>query len=216
MAVTRSGIPTTYRHTDFRSRLEARWAAFFDLVGWSWVYEPIDAEGYIPDFLVKGTLPLYVEVGPCVTRSDFCEKTDKADLSADVLRHDLLVVGVDPGTTWLGEFWRYDCGGSGCGYQVGDDCRCGKPGSFAWGEGAWSTCVEDSATNSTLWRLGRLTRDAAGRWPVTGCGQLGVAHTVQSFHLRPCGHYPGGHIHEPRVDLERLWSEAGNTVKWHR
>lgn len=33
-AATWSEIPTTYQHTLFRSRLEARWAAFFDLVGW--------------------------------------------------------------------------------------------------------------------------------------------------------------------------------------
>jgi hypothetical protein len=30
-------IPTRYRNTNFRSRLEAKWAAFFDIVGWRWV-----------------------------------------------------------------------------------------------------------------------------------------------------------------------------------
>ena len=29
----RAGIPTTYANTNFRSRLEARWAALFDLAG---------------------------------------------------------------------------------------------------------------------------------------------------------------------------------------
>jgi len=43
-------IPTAYANTNFRSRLEARWAAFFDLVGWKWIYEPFDFEGWIPDF----------------------------------------------------------------------------------------------------------------------------------------------------------------------
>jgi hypothetical protein len=28
------GIPTFYRARRFRSRIEARWAAFFDQVGW--------------------------------------------------------------------------------------------------------------------------------------------------------------------------------------
>lgn len=46
-------IPTRYRGTQFRSRLEARWAAFFDLVGWSWNYEPFDLLGYVPDFIVE-------------------------------------------------------------------------------------------------------------------------------------------------------------------
>ena len=37
----REGIPTLYGGVRFRSRLEARWAAFFfDVAGWSWEYEP--------------------------------------------------------------------------------------------------------------------------------------------------------------------------------
>lgn len=36
----------------FRSRLEARWAYIFDSMGWIWEYEPIDLNGYIPDFIV--------------------------------------------------------------------------------------------------------------------------------------------------------------------
>ena len=46
--------PTTYRGTRFRSRLEARWAAFFDLAGWQWIYEPGDYEGWAPDFALVG------------------------------------------------------------------------------------------------------------------------------------------------------------------
>lgn len=47
-------IPTTYRGTPFRSRLEAQWAEFFDALSIAWQYEP---EGYtngsvcyLPDF----------------------------------------------------------------------------------------------------------------------------------------------------------------------
>lgn len=46
------GIPTLYAGTQFRSRLEARWAALFDLLGWPWEYEPIDLPGWIPDFRI--------------------------------------------------------------------------------------------------------------------------------------------------------------------
>ena len=35
MNYTIKAIPTTYAGVRFRSRLEARWAAFFDLCGWS-------------------------------------------------------------------------------------------------------------------------------------------------------------------------------------
>lgn len=45
-------IPTVYRKRQMRSRLEARWAAFFDLMKWSWEYEPLDLNGWIPDFVV--------------------------------------------------------------------------------------------------------------------------------------------------------------------
>lgn len=88
------GIPTTYKSTRFRSRLEARWAAFFDLLGWSWVYEPFDGDGWIPDFLIEGPAPVLIEVGPCIDRPDY---ETKAEDGAN--RHVLmptLVLGVSP------------------------------------------------------------------------------------------------------------------------
>ena len=56
--------PTIYQGCRFRSRLEAKWAAFFDAVGWPWEYEPLDFDGYIPDFLLKIAVPTLVEVKP--------------------------------------------------------------------------------------------------------------------------------------------------------
>ena len=47
-------IPTTYSNARFRSRLEAKWAAFFDLCGWRWEYEPLDFDGWVPDFGIVG------------------------------------------------------------------------------------------------------------------------------------------------------------------
>ncbi len=59
-------IETRYRGYRFRSRLEARWAVFFDALGIEWEYE---AEGfqlpsgwYLPDFRLKGSLPMWAEV----------------------------------------------------------------------------------------------------------------------------------------------------------
>src|SRR5437764_2554576 len=66
-----ASIPTLYNGVQFRSRLEARWAAFFDLCKWEWEYEPIDLNGWIPDFrLVSNVL---VEVKPFNTFKDFFE-----------------------------------------------------------------------------------------------------------------------------------------------
>ena len=73
MAGEIKAIETNYRGCRFRSRLEARWAVFFDALGWDWQYEK---EGYtigcyeghripwLPDFEI--TTPkgqhFYVEV----------------------------------------------------------------------------------------------------------------------------------------------------------
>ena len=45
--------PTRYQETLFRSRLEARWAAWADRLGWDWTYEPVDLNGWTPDFLFR-------------------------------------------------------------------------------------------------------------------------------------------------------------------
>jgi hypothetical protein len=88
-----AAIPTEYNGGQYRSRLEARWAAFFDLVGWRYTYEPFDADGYIPDFLIHGRFPFLVEVGPCITEQDYMDKTEKP---RRLLEHVTLVVGVSP------------------------------------------------------------------------------------------------------------------------
>lgn len=80
MNYTIKAHPTTYSNVLFRSRLEARWAAFFDLAGWKWEYEPIDLDGWTPDFKVTfpcehsecgGSHTLLVEVKPYFSLSEF-------------------------------------------------------------------------------------------------------------------------------------------------
>lgn len=58
----------SYSSVLFRSRTEARWALFFDLMGWSWDYEPchygLGALNYLPDFYLPDA-DVWVEVkGP--------------------------------------------------------------------------------------------------------------------------------------------------------
>jgi hypothetical protein len=59
-----AAIPTEYNGVRFRSRLEAKWASFFDRCEWRWSYEPNDFDGYIPDFLLHFRVPVFVEVKP--------------------------------------------------------------------------------------------------------------------------------------------------------
>lgn len=70
-------IETQYKGYRFRSRLEARWAVFFDHLGLSWQYEPEgfdlgDGVWYLPDFRVESSHHnvIWYEVKPKGTVSD--------------------------------------------------------------------------------------------------------------------------------------------------
>jgi hypothetical protein len=71
--MTIQALETDYAGHKFRSRLEARWAMFFDAIGVKWEYEPegyklSDGECYLPDFWLPGFNDkengTYVEVKP--------------------------------------------------------------------------------------------------------------------------------------------------------
>ena len=78
-------IETVYKGFKFRSRLEARWAVFFDACGVRWEYEPEgyilpNGQYYLPDFLLHDVTfnhagysegnDLYVEVKGKMTAED--------------------------------------------------------------------------------------------------------------------------------------------------
>jgi hypothetical protein len=68
------GIETEYKGIIFRSRLEAIWGRFFDLMGWKWEYEPYDLNGWIPDFIIIGKArETLVEIKPYSCFNDFIE-----------------------------------------------------------------------------------------------------------------------------------------------
>lgn len=73
--MTIKAIQTQYKGYHFRSRLEARWAVFFDALGLEWEYEPEgfelgDGVYYLPDFYLP-KLKAWVEVkGGLVGGSD--------------------------------------------------------------------------------------------------------------------------------------------------
>lgn len=78
-------IPTTYNGINFRSRLEAKWARFFDMAGWRWEYEPEDFDGYIPDFVLLTHTKIYVEVKPTYSSSEVRHKCSKAATISDAV-----------------------------------------------------------------------------------------------------------------------------------
>jgi hypothetical protein len=56
--VNPTGIPTVYAGIEFRSRLEARWAAFFDRIQLRWTYEAGLTGRWDGDLLILGADPL--------------------------------------------------------------------------------------------------------------------------------------------------------------
>lgn len=69
-----------YNGLEFKTALEARWAAYFDLVGWSWWVNPVEVQGWKPDFKVSipcdhsecdGSHTLLVAVLPVLSVDDF-------------------------------------------------------------------------------------------------------------------------------------------------
>lgn len=84
-SVTIKPIETRAYGCRFRSRLEARWAVFFDKLGLRWEYEPegfdVDGEAYLPDFRVwtpQGE-PIWYEVKPAhITADQKLEKLAQA------------------------------------------------------------------------------------------------------------------------------------------
>jgi hypothetical protein len=154
---TFSAIATAYRGFNFRSRLEAKWAVFFDKCGWRWSYEPYDLNGWIPDFAV-GERPTLVEIRPYFHEHEWSDQASKIAKSGHA--NNVILLGADP--TWF-------CG-------VGEDVQIGWllervecPNCEEWQiwdlhfgvtegnqklglcpmEGAWSNEIFKPPTNST-------------------------------------------------------------------
>jgi hypothetical protein len=95
-------IETVYNGYRFRSRLEARWAVFFDSVGFKWEYEPEgydlgNSKWYLPDFYL-GNLG-YIEVkGNVPTR----EEIEKCKLLSSQSEHSVYLLFGNPGFAKVG------------------------------------------------------------------------------------------------------------------
>lgn len=105
-------IDTEYNGMVFRSRLEARWAVFFDAAGIKYEYEPEGFEyhgyRYLPDFYLP-ELDTYVEVKP-----------DRDGFENDVIKASRLIywggpikrlvfLGNIPGPCQDGGLWHFPC-----------------------------------------------------------------------------------------------------------
>jgi hypothetical protein len=114
--------PTVYRGQTFRSRLEARWAAFFDILQWEWVYEPFDLGGWSPDFAIRAPgacskrQVVLVEIKPIMEfdrdvaqkMAQSCAREDVFDDRGELVEvefeYELLLCGLGPTKERLGWF----------------------------------------------------------------------------------------------------------------
>lgn len=133
-------IETRYQGYRFRSRLEARWAVFFDTIGVRWVYEQegfdLDGEWYLPDFWLPD-LKIWVEIKPVEpTERELALMRALVVGSEQGHRSGIILAGVP----WPGEYsvcWIWDdvhfadnAPSDGTGYGVGNMvgstqlCRC--------------------------------------------------------------------------------------------
>lgn len=189
MDYTISSIPTVYKGRNYRSRLEAKWAAFFDLCGWRYEYEPVDLDGWFPDFVLfsdSGEVIL-VEVKPVIEfPKDDAEKMENAACAID---HELLILGngvFDSGDNqdaecigWLAENWPRGT------------TQNPTPGRyFVWGEAGF------------------------GKWSKSE--KPGFCHSEQFYGDRISGEYDGGcwGSESSKVNAHELWAQACNVVQY--
>ncbi len=132
-------FPTIYHGRLFRSRLEARWAAFFDLAGWRHEYEPFDLPGWIPDFVLFGNEEILVEVKPHSKLEQYdTEKIERAVVGTEKESLEVLLLGTSvwcddgyfPRVGWLLEReWANEWAGA-LFHELGGLGFCHETGSF--------------------------------------------------------------------------------------
>ena len=124
-------IQTYYKGYHFRSRLEARWAVFFDKFGVEWQYETEgyilnNGEWYLPDFYLP-ELNIYLEIKPeYILEHNTLEYIRVLRCSIHMKQGGFTLWGVF-GNPWPNEYHVYTWRASPHGYEpeliVFADCR---------------------------------------------------------------------------------------------
>lgn len=180
--------PTEYAGVQFRSRLEARWAAFFDLLGWEWDYEPpIQFRYWTPDFLLKMSRAVYVEVKPIERMS--IEVMSWIDVALPPYAPD------DPTSDEWGMAEAMVVGNCLPRGEAGHKCVGWLRDMGEWGFAPFGRWMDAS----------------------DGTRRIGFCHETRYFRDRVTGGYDGGCFGAAPFDeseVETLWRQAGNTVQY--
>ena len=151
-------IETEYNGYRFRSRLEARWAVFFDKMGIRYEYEPeglvlSDGTYYLPDFYLPD-FHCYFEVKRAgLGKEETRVAIDKISAGWTADEWAGVICFGDPVDDRLLIFCQETDDGGGGGYDeivtFGFDPRTGNPTLFAWDDYGdrvfWTSLVEDDS-----------------------------------------------------------------------
>ena len=188
MEYTIKAIETRFRNFVFRSRLEAKWAAMFEFLGWDWDYEPVDFNGWIPDFVIYGYKPVYVEVKPVFEfPGDVSKELERSGCS-----DEMLIVG-------------QKC--------LLKDCDATSFDQFGLCFGWLAEFVEgDGLKNEISWQTATF-----GRWK-KGEERIGFCSSMGWFRDRISGGYDGGRFGNngevTGEEIKKLWAHAHNATRW--
>lgn len=159
-------IETRYAGCRFRSRLEARWAVFFDHLGVPWEYEPqgfVTTLGpYLPDFLIAGHT--YVEVkGHEAALDQFLLRT-----FVDETRTRLLVLGPVPPPRTRGDYgWVLLDPAPRGDDDPGDPYLFGQRVGFSrWERHRHLWFLTYANANRQFWDYGEADQEPWGTWTV--------------------------------------------------
>jgi len=205
--------PTLYEGRRYRSRLEARWAAFFDLLGWPFEYEPYDLGAWSPDFLLHGDArPILAEVKPITEKDDAVCAKMAAAASATDFQGELLLLGVSPvlcpsRDMWLG--WLDD------GADPWFDCI--RPEDERKREDEVERTLQELRGEPSAPLPAFHVRHFGACLPVRAKnGRFDFCHPVNAFMGRMTGAWDGDHYVDPTIadDVDELWRKASNLVQW--
>ena len=185
-----NAIPTHYNGINFRSRLEAKWARFFDLLGWNWDYEPVDFDGYIPDFYLHGDNPCFVEVKPAMKLEELTSLNEQSYLAMDGTGKRILYLGA-----------TINIPDHRCPYYgYKDHTHLGAIVEFC----TWKD--EDGTFRSEY--------DYAYLVDCEKCKKVSFTGVNFSWSSHCCDEHTENH--STKVDVRRIWKEATNTTQYKR
>lgn len=99
--------PVFYNGLYFRSRLECRWAAFFDMMGISYEYEPdyVTTEDWLPDFEMICNRQFLVEIKPLAYWDDelFIKLFKNATNYNILIFHEEIYIHANDSRVYLGK-----------------------------------------------------------------------------------------------------------------